>query len=184
MNVISTEINGVLIIEPQVFGDTRGFFFESYAEARYKKVTGTTFVQDNISRSSYGVLRGLHFQKSPYAQAKLVQVLEGRILDVAVDLRPTSPTYGRHVSVEISAENHSQLFIPKGLAHGFVTLSNTAVLHYKCDEYYHPEVEGGIIWNDPKLDIKWPIPIERLILSEKDQKHPSLIEYERQNNNL
>lgn len=184
MNVIPTEISGVVIIEPQVFGDTRGFFFESYSEERYKEVTNTTFVQDNISQSSYGVLRGLHFQNPPYAQAKLIEVLHGKILDVAVDLRPDSVTYGKHIAVELNDHTHRQLFIPKGLAHGFVALSDKVMLHYKCDEYYHPEAEGGIIWNDETLSIKWSIPERDIILSEKDLKHPSFIEYERQHHDL
>ncbi len=179
MNVIPTKISGVIIIEPQVFEDTRGFFFEAYSEAKYQEVLKTTFVQDNISRSTYGVLRGLHFQAAPYAQAKLVEVLKGHILDIAVDLRPGSDTYGQHVAFDLSDQNHRQLFIPKGLAHGFITLSESAILHYKCDDYYHPESERGIIWSDQTLNIQWPIDADHIILSEKDSKHPTFIEYQR-----
>ena len=173
MNVIETGIEGLLIIEPRVFGDERGYFFESYSERDFTQAVGPVkFVQDNESKSRYGVLRGLHFQKEPYAQAKLVRVVSGAVLDVAVDLRKGSPTFGRHFSVELTGENHRQFFIPKGLAHGFCVLSEEVVFQYKCDEFYHPEAEGGIAWNDPDLAIDWRLPASDLILSPKDQKHP------------
>ena len=173
MNVIETDIPGVLILEPRVFGDARGYFFESYNLEAFREAVGEVdFVQDNESRSSYGVVRGLHFQKGEWAQAKLVRVVEGRVLDVAVDLRPGSPTYGRHASVELTGENHRQLFIPRGFAHGFSVLSETAVFQYKCDNYYHPEAEGAIAWDDPDLAIDWRIPADCVLLSEKDRNHP------------
>ena len=173
MNVIPTGIEGLLIIEPRVFGDERGYFFESYSERDFTEAVGPVkFVQDNESKSRYGVLRGLHFQKEPYAQAKLVRVVSGAVLDVAVDLRKGSPTFGRHFSVELTGENHRQFFIPKGFAHGFCVLSEEVVFQYKCDEFYHPEAEGGIAWNDPDLAIDWRLPASDLILSPKDQKHP------------
>ena len=173
MNIIKTPIEGLLIIEPKVFGDERGYFFESYSERDFTEAVGPVkFVQDNESKSRYGVLRGLHFQKEPYAQAKLVRVVSGAVLDVAVDLRKGSPTFGRHFSVELTGENHRQFFIPKGFAHGFCVLSEEVVFQYKCDEFYHPEAEGGIAWNDPDLAIDWRIPASDLILSPKDQKHP------------
>ena len=173
MNVIETGIEGLLIIEPRVFGDERGYFFESYSERDFTQAVGPVkFVQDNESKSRYGVLRGLHFQKEPYAQAKLVRVVSGAVLDVAVDLRKGSPTFGRHFSVELTGENHRQFFIPKGFAHGFCVLSKEVVFQYKCDEFYHPEAEGGIAWNDPDLAIDWRLPASDLILSPKDQKHP------------
>ena len=173
MNIIETGIEGLLIIEPRVFGDERGYFFESYSERDFTQAVGPVkFVQDNESKSRYGVLRGLHFQKEPYAQAKLVRVVSGAVLDVAVDLRKGSPTFGRHFSVELTGENHRQFFIPKGFAHGFCVLSKEVVFQYKCDEFYHPEAEGGIAWNDPDLAIDWRLPASDLILSPKDQKHP------------
>lgn len=173
MNFIKTEIEGVYIIEPKVFGDDRGYFMECYNENVFK-ATGLNykFVQDNESKSKKGVLRGLHFQKT-YPQAKLVRVLEGEVFDVAVDLRKDSPTYGKWVGVILSSENKRQFMIPRGFAHGFVVLSETATFTYKCDEFYHPEDEGGIMWNDPLVDIKWPIEGE-VLLSEKDKKHPLL----------
>ena len=173
MNFIKTEIEGVYIIEPKVFGDDRGYFMECYNENVFK-ATGLNykFVQDNESKSKKGVLRGLHFQKT-YPQAKLVRVLEGEVFDVAVDLRKDSPTYGKWVGVILSSENKRQFMIPRGFAHGFVVLSETATFTYKCDEFYHPEDEGGIMWNDPLVDIKWPIEGE-VLLSEKDMKHPLL----------
>ena len=175
MNIIETKIEGVLILEPKVFSDQRGYFFESYNQRSFQEKVGKiTFVQDNVSRSSYGVLRGLHYQKAPYAQSKLVSVLKGRVLDVAVDIRPDSPTYGQHVATELSEDNHRQLFIPKGFAHGFVVLSDEAIFQYKCDEFYHPEAEGAIAWNDPDLHIDWQIPESDIILSAKDSCHPSL----------
>ena len=175
MNIIETEIQGVYIIEPKVFGDSRGYFFESYSRREFEaKVGPVEFVQDNESKSCYGVVRGLHFQKPPHAQAKLVRVVKGKVLDVAVDLRKDSPTYGRHVSVELSEHNHRQVFIPKGFAHGFSVLSEEAVFQYKCDDYYAPETECAIAWNDPELNIDWRIPADRVILSEKDKRHPEL----------
>lgn len=178
MNVIKTDIEGVLIIEPQVFGDERGYFFESFNAERFLAQTGVevTFVQDNESRSKRGVLRGLHFQREPHAQAKLVRVVQGRVLDVAVDIRPESPTFGKYVMTELSGENHRQMFIPKGFAHGYVVLEDDTVFQYKCDEYYHPEYEGGIAWNDPQIGIEWGIPERGIILSDKDRKHPILKE--------
>lgn len=178
MKIIQTEIQGVLIIEPDVYGDRRGYFFESFNRKRFEEMTGMTvdFVQDNESLSTYGVVRGLHFQKPPRAQAKLVRVVKGRVLDVAVDLRKDSPTYGHHVSVELSDENHRQLFIPKGFAHGFSVLSEEVVFQYKCDDYYAPETEGAVAWDDPDLAIDWQIPAEKIILSEKDRNHPRLTE--------
>lgn len=172
MTVIETEIEGLKIIEPRVFGDARGYFFESYNARDFAEVADVTFVQDNESRSCYGVVRGLHFQKPPYAQSKLVRVVEGRVLDVAVDIRKGSSTYGRHVSVELTADNHRQLFLPQGMAHGFAVLSPSAVFQYKCDNLYHPESEGAIAWDDPTLAIDWQLPVDKVLLSEKDRHHP------------
>ncbi|MBQ7812695.1 MAG: dTDP-4-dehydrorhamnose 3,5-epimerase [Bacteroidales bacterium] len=175
MNVIQTEIPGVVIIEPKVFGDSRGYFFESFSEKMFvEKVAQTRFVQDNESRSCYGVVRGLHFQKPPHAQAKLVRVVKGRVLDVAVDVRKGSPTYGKHVAVELTEDNHRQFFIPRGFAHGFAVLSEDAVFQYKCDNYYAPQSEGAIAWDDPDLSIDWRIPMDKALLSEKDSRHPCL----------
>lgn len=178
MKIIETEIQGLFIIEPDVYGDSRGYFFESFSKKRFEEQTGINvdFVQDNESRSTYGVVRGLHFQRPPHAQAKLVRVVSGRVLDVAVDLREGSPTYGRHVAVELSGENHRQVFIPKGFAHGFSVLSEEAVFQYKCDDYYAPETEGAVAWDDPEIAIDWRIPADDMILSEKDKKHPRLSE--------
>lgn len=177
MNVIKTDIEGVVIIEPKVFGDSRGYFFESYSQRDFDAAVGQVrFVQDNESKSCYGVVRGLHFQKPPFAQSKLVRVVKGCVLDVAVDIRAGSPTFGKHVAVELSDENHRQLFIPKGFAHGFAVLSEEAVFQYKCDCFYTPESEGAIAWDDPALGIDWRIPSDRVILSEKDKHHPSLSE--------
>jgi dTDP-4-dehydrorhamnose 3,5-epimerase len=177
MNVLETAIPGVLILEPKVFGDARGYFLESFNRKVFTEAVGEVdFVQDNESRSSYGVVRGLHFQKGEWAQAKLVRVVEGTVLDVAVDIRPGSPTFGQYVAVELSGENHRQFFIPRGFAHGFSVLSETAVFQYKCDNYYHPESEGGIALDDPDLAIDWRIPAEALILSERDRHHPKLRE--------
>lgn len=178
MKIIETEIQGLFIIEPDVYGDSRGYFFESFSKKRFEEQTGISvdFVQDNESRSTYGVVRGLHFQRPPHAQAKLVRVVSGRVLDVAVDLREGSPTYGRHVAVELSGENHRQVFIPKGFAHGFSVLSEEAVFQYKCDDYYAPETEGAVAWDDPDIAIDWRIPADDMILSEKDKKHPRLSE--------
>ena len=175
MNVIETSIPGVVIIEPKVFGDERGYFFESWSQKEFdEKVRPIRFVQDNESKSRYGVLRGLHFQKGKYAQSKLVRVVKGKVLDVAVDIRKGSPTYGRFEMCELTEYNHRQFFVPKGFAHGFVVLSDEAIFQYKCDEFYHPEAEGAIAWNDPELNIIWPISVEDVILSEKDKHHPYL----------
>ena len=174
MNVINTEIEGLKIIEPRIFGDARGYFFESFSERDFVEQTGleVRFVQDNESKSRYGVVRGLHFQKPPFAQSKLVRVVKGRVLDVAVDIRKGSPTYGRHVAVELTEDNHRQLFLPKGMAHGFAVLSDEVLFQYKCDEYYHPESEGAIAWDDPALAIDWHLPKGDVLLSEKDSHHP------------
>ena len=169
MNIIPTEIPGVLIIEPRVFGDARGYFYESFSEREFcEKVCNTVFVQDNQSMSGYGVLRGLHYQRAPHCQSKLVRCVMGRVLDVAVDIRHGSSTFGKHVAVELSAENHRQLFIPRGFAHGFAVLSEQAVFQYKCDNYYAPDCEGGIAWDDPALAIDWQLPTADVILSAKD----------------
>ncbi len=178
MNVCHTEIEGVFIIEPRVFGDARGYFFESFNAAEFEQKTSvkTLFVQDNESKSKYGVLRGLHFQKGEHAQSKLVRVVSGRVLDVAVDIRKGSPTFGRYVAVELSAENHRQLFVPRGFAHGFAVLSEEAVFQYKCDNLYAPQAEGAIAWNDPQIAIDWQIPAEEVLLSDKDKCHPTLAE--------
>ena len=178
MEVIKTDIEGVVILEPRVFRDARGYFFESFSAREFgEKVAPVTFVQDNESYSSYGVIRGLHFQKPPFTQAKLVRVIKGAVLDVAVDIRKGSPTYGQHVAVELTAENHRQLFIPHGFAHGFSVLSDEVLFQYKCDNYYAPQSEGGILWNDLSLGIDWRIPVEKAILSEKDFNHPLLKDY-------
>ena len=172
MKITTTAIEGVVILEPKVFGDERGYFFESFSQREFEeKVCKTTFVQDNESSSRYGVLRGLHFQKPPHAQAKLVRVVKGKVLDIAVDIRKGSPTFGHHVSIELSGENKRQLFIPRGFAHGFAVLSDEVVFQYKCDRYYVPHSEGGILWNDPALGIDWKLPEEDVILSEKDKKN-------------
>lgn len=177
MNVIKTDIEGLVIIEPRLFRDARGYFFESFSDREFaEKVAPVKFVQDNESRSSYGVLRGLHFQKPPYAQAKLVRVVKGRVLDVAVDLRKGSPTYGKYVAVELSEDNHLQFFLPRGFAHGFCVLSDEVVFQYKCDNYYAPQSEGAVIWNDPDLGIDWRIPQEDVVLSDKDRCHPAFKE--------
>lgn len=175
MQVIPTSIEGVFIIEPRVFGDARGYFFESFSARDFARETGieVSFVQDNESFSRYGVLRGLHFQLPPYAQSKLVRVVQGAVLDIAVDLRSGSPTYGQHVAVELTAENHRQFFMPKGFAHGFSVLSPEVIFQYKCDEYYHPESEGALAWDDPDLAIDWRLPADKVLLSEKDRHHPS-----------
>lgn len=163
------------MIEPKVFCDARGYFVETYNEARYREAgIDAQFVQDNQSCSSYGVVRGLHFQRPPYTQAKLVCCTVGRVLDVAVDLRPDSPTYGQHYAVELTEDNHRQFFIPKGFAHGFSVLSDKAIFTYKCDELYHPEADGGLLLSDPALGIDWMIPEEARIISDKDTKHPIL----------
>ena len=175
MEVIKTDIDGVVIIEPNVFGDHRGYFFESFSEKKFtSQVREVKFVQDNESKSCYGVLRGLHFQKPPHAQSKLVRVVKGAVLDVAVDIRKGSPTFGQHVAVELTEDNHRQFFVPKGFAHGFAVLSEEAVFQYKCDNYYAPQSEGAVLWNDPDLGIDWGIPEAKVLLSEKDTKHPLL----------
>ena len=178
MRVLKTDIEGVLIVEPTVHGDERGYFMESFSERDFEAATGLNvrFVQDNESRSRRGVLRGLHFQREPYAQAKLVRVVQGRVLDVAVDIRPGSATFGKYVAVELSADNHRQLFIPKGFAHGYVVLEEDTVFQYKCDEYYHPESEDGIAWNDPEIGIEWGVEESEIILSEKDTNRKLLRE--------
>lgn len=175
MKVITTDIEGVIILQPDVFGDNRGYFMESWSQPRFDEaVRPIRFVQDNESKSRYGVLRGLHYQKGEYAQSKLVRVVKGRVLDVAVDIRRGSPTFGRYVAVELSEENHLQLFIPRGFAHGFSVLSEEAVFQYKCDNLYAPEQEGAIAWDDPAIGIDWRLPAEDIVLSTKDAAHPTL----------
>lgn len=175
MKVIKTAIEDVVIIEPDVFGDARGYFFESYSQKKFdEQVRKVTFVQDNQSKSKYGVLRGLHFQKGKDAQSKLVRVVKGRVLDVAVDIRKGSPTFGRYVAVELSEDNHRQLFVPRGFAHGFSVLSEEAVFQYKCDNLYAPQAEGAIAWDDPDIGIDWGLPAEDVLLSAKDAAHPRL----------
>ena len=175
MKLIKTHIEGVTVIEPKVFSDSRGCFFESFSERDFAEEVGPVrFVQDNESRSVYGVIRGLHFQKPPHAQAKLVRVVKGKVLDVAVDLRKDSPTFGQHVAMELSDENRRQMFIPRGFAHGFSVLSEEAVFQYKCDSYYAPESEGSLAWNDPDLNIDWNVPAGSEILSDKDRMNPRL----------
>lgn len=179
MTVIETKIPGVLIIEPKVFKDSRGYFFESYSEQRYKEAgIMADFVQDNESCSTQGVMRGLHFQRPPFTQAKLVRCVQGTVLDVAVDIRKGSPTYGQHVAVELSEENHRQFFVPRGFAHGFAVLSPVAVFQYKCDNYYAPQADGGIAILDESLGIDWRIPVADAILSEKDTKHLPLKDFD------
>ena len=175
MKVIKTKLEGVVIIEPQVFFDDRGYFFESFSQQRFnEQVAPITFVQDNESKSSYGVLRGLHFQKPPFAQSKLVRVVKGKVLDVAVDLRKGSPSFGQYESVVLSEENKRQFFIPQGFAHGFAVLSEEAIFQYKCDNYYAPQSEGSVRWNDPTIGIDWQLPEKDIILSAKDEKAPLL----------
>ena len=175
MNIIKTEIEGLIIIEPRIFKDARGYFFESFSQREFEeKIAPTTFVQDNESLSCYGVVRGLHFQQAPFSQAKLVRVVKGAVLDVAVDIRQGSPTYGKHVAIELTEENHRQVFSPRGFAHGFAVLSDEVIFQYKCDNYYAPQSERGIAWNDPALNIDWRIPADKIILSEKDTKYPLL----------
>lgn len=179
MEVIKTDIEGPLIIEPNVFGDARGYFFESFSQREFDaKVGELRFVQDNESCSRRGVMRGLHFQMPPFTQAKLVRCVRGAVLDVAVDIRRGSPTYGRHVAVELTEDNHRQFFVPKGFAHGFSVLSDVAVFQYKCDEFYHPEADAGISILDESLGIDWRIPLEEAVLSEKDTLHPLLSGFE------
>jgi len=184
IEVIRTAIEGALIIEPQLFGDKRGYFFESFSQREFNKrvvpILGHTvnFVQDNESKSSYGVMRGLHFQRPPFTQSKLVRCVQGAVLDVAVDIRQGSPTFGQHVAVELTEDNHRQFFVPKGMAHGFAVLSETAVFQYKCDEFYHPEADGGISILDDSLDIDWRIPADKMILSEKDTQQVLLKDFD------
>ena len=179
MEIVRTAIPDVVIVEPRVFGDSRGYFFESWSQREFDAlVRPVHFVQDNESRSSYGVVRGLHFQKGAFSQSKLVRVVEGTVLDIAVDIRRGSPTFGRHVAVELTADSHRQLFIPRGFAHGFSVLSEHAVFQYKCDNYYAPQAESAIAWDDPALAIDWRVSPEEAILSEKDRHHPFLHEYE------
>ena len=169
MNVIKTSIDGVVIIEPRLFKDARGYFFESFNQKEFEvKVCHTAFVQDNESKSSYGVVRGLHFQ------SKLVRVVQGAVLDVAVDIRKGSPTFGQHIAVELTADNHRQFFIPRGFAHGFSVLSAEVIFQYKCDNFYTPQNEGAIAWDDPDLGIDWRIPMDKVLLSEKDRLHSRL----------
>lgn len=178
MEVTKTDIDGIVIIEPRVFKDARGYFFESYSKREFdEKVAKVDFVQDNESCSTRGVMRGLHFQRPPFAQSKLVRCVKGAVLDVAVDLRKDSPTYGKHVAVELTEDNHRQFFIPKGFAHGFAVLSDVAVFQYKCDGFYHPEADGGISILDESLGIDWSIDPREAILSEKDTKHPLLADF-------
>lgn len=180
MEAIKSDIEGLLILEPRIFGDARGYFFESWTQRDMDRLLGrrVDFVQENQSRSQRGVVRGLHFQRPPYAQAKLVRVVEGRVLDVVVDLRRDSATYGRMNAIELSADNCRQVFVPRGLAHGFAVLSEYATFIYKCDNYYHPEAEGGIAWNDPQLAIDWRVAPDEIILSEKDSRHPLLADFD------
>ena len=175
MKVIKTAIEDVVIIEPDVFGDSRGYFFESYSQKKFdEQVRPVRFVQDNESKSKYGVLRGLHFQKGKDAQSKLVRVVKGRVLDVAVDIRKGSTTFGKYVAVELTEDNHRQLFVPRGFAHGFSVLSDEVIFQYKCDNLYAPESEGAIAWNDPDIGIDWQLPAEDVLLSAKDSAHPML----------
>ena len=179
MNKIKSNIDEVVIIEPQIHSDSRGYFFESFNQKEFEeKVCKTTFVQDNESKSSFGVPRGLHFQKPPFAQSKLVRVVKGAVLDVAVDIRTGSPTFGQHVSIELTEDNHRQFFIPRGFAHGFSVLSEEVIFQYKCDNLYAPQYEGAIAWDDPDLGIDWHIPKDKMLLSEKDKTHPRLKEAE------
>lgn len=173
MEIIKTKLDGVVIIEPKIFRDSRGYFFESFSQREFEeKVCKINFVQDNESMSSYGVMRGLHFQRPPFTQAKLVRCVKGAVLDVAVDIRKDSPTYGQHVAVELSEDNHYQMFIPHGFAHGFSVLSETAIFQYKCDQFYHPESDAGISILDKSLGIDWRVPTDKAILSDKDTRHP------------
>lgn len=179
MNILQTSIPGVVIIEPRLFKDDRGYFFESFSERDFNaQVREVKFVQDNESMSSYGVMRGLHFQRPPFTQSKLVRCVKGAVLDVAMDIRKGSPTYGQHVAVELTEENHRQFFVPRGFAHGFAVLSETAIFQYKCDNFYHPEADGGISILDDSLGIDWRIPTDHAILSEKDTKHPLLKDFD------
>ena len=185
MNIIKTKIEGLYIIEPKVFKDARGYFFESFSQRDFDEQIAIPligkpliFVQDNESMSSYGVMRGLHFQRPPFTQSKIVRCVKGAVLDVAVDIRKGSPTYGQHVAVELTADSHRQFFISRGFAHGFAVLSETAVFQYKCDEFYHPEADDGISIQDESLGIDWNIPTEKALLSEKDTKHALLKDFD------
>lgn len=179
INIIKTDIEGVVIIEPKVFGDSRGYFFESWSQKDFDElVRPIKFVQDNESMSTYGVMRGLHFQRPPFTQSKLVRCVKGAVLDVAVDIRKGSPTYGQHVAVELTENNHRQFFVPRGFAHGFAVLSETAVFQYKCDNFYAPQADGGISILDDSLGIDWKIPTEKALLSEKDTKHALLKDFD------
>lgn len=179
MDVIRTEIDGVVIIEPKIFGDARGYFFESFSQREFEeKVRKINFVQDNESMSSYGVMRGLHFQRPPFTQSKLVRCVKGAVLDVAVDIRKGSPTYGQHVAVELTEDNHRQFFVPRGFAHGFAVLSETAIFQYKCDNFYAPQADGGISIKDESFGIGWKIPTDKALLSEKDTLHECLKDFD------
>ena len=179
MDVIKTNIEGVVIIEPRIFKDARGYFFESFSQREFEEKVGKIqFVQDNESMSCYGVMRGLHFQRPPFTQSKLVRVIKGAVLDVAVDIRKNSPTYGKHVAVELTEDNHRQFFVPRGFAHGFAVLSDEAIFQYKCDNFYAPQADGGISILDEDLGIDWHIPMDKAILSEKDTKHPLLKDFD------
>lgn len=179
MNIIKTALEGVVIIEPRIFEDPRGYFFESFSERDFNaQVREVRFVQDNESMSSYGVMRGLHFQRPPFTQSKLVRCVKDAVLDVAVDIRKGSPTYGQHVAVELTEDNHRQFFVPRGFAHGFAVLSDTAIFQYKCDNFYAPQADGGISILDDSLGIDWRIPTDKAILSEKDTKHPLLKDFD------
>ena len=179
MNIIKTEIEGLVIVEPRIFRDDRGYFYESFSQREFEEnVCRTTFVQDNQSMSSYGVVRGLHFQKPPYCQSKLVRCIKGAVLDVAVDIRKGSPTFGKYVAVELTEDNHRQFFVPRGFAHGFAVLSEVEVFQYKCDNYYNKESEGAIAWNDEQIAVDWRLPSEKVILSEKDKLSKPLAEAE------
>ena len=178
MNIIKTDIEGVLILEPRMFKDERGYFYESFSQREFEEnVCRTTFVQDNQSMSVYGVVRGLHFQKPPFCQSKLVRCIKGAVLDVAVDIRKGSPTFGKYVAVELTEDNHRQFFIPRGFAHGFAVLSEEAVFQYKCDNYYNKESEGAIAWNDEQIAVDWRLPLDKVILSEKDKLSKPLYLY-------
>ena len=177
MNIIKTDIEGVLILEPRMFKDERGYFYESFSQREFEEnVCRTTFVQDNQSMSVYGVVRGLHFQKPPFCQSKLVRCIKGVVLDIAVDIRKGSPTFGKYVAVELTEDNHRQFFIPRGFAHGFAVLSEEAVFQYKCDNYYNKESEGAIAWNDEQIAVDWRLPLDKVILSEKDKLSKPLSE--------
>ncbi len=179
MEVIKTDIEGVVIMEPRIFKDERGYFYESFSQREFEeKICRTVFVQDNQSKSSYGVLRGLHFQKPPYCQSKLVRCIKGAVLDVAVDIRKGSPTFGKYVAVELTEENHRQFFVPRGFAHGFAVLTEEAVFQYKCDNFYCKESEGSVAWNDPQLAIDWRIPADKVLLSEKDKLSKNIADAE------